>query len=87
MLPALEAGDAVIALMTKRIRRGEIRFFEHPGRPGFWLVKRVGAITSSDFEALSDNDVVDAIDSRSFGRIRIAGSYRLLIRVPRRWNR
>jgi phage repressor protein C with HTH and peptisase S24 domain len=87
MRPTLEPGDAVVTRKSPRIRRGEIRFFEHPGRPDFWLVKRVGAITGGEFEAVSDNELADAIDSRSFGRVPIVGSYRLLVRVPRRLNR
>ena len=40
MLPALAPGDGLLAIRVRRIRRGEIRVFEHPDRPGFWLVKR-----------------------------------------------
>jgi signal peptidase I len=84
MLPSLHPGDGLIALRSGRIRRGQIRVFEHPDRRGFWLVKRVGHIRGDGFEALSDNPAVGAIDSRTFGDVPIHGSYRLLIRVPMR---
>ncbi len=32
----------------------------------------------------SDNVDVDAVDSRRFGPVRIAGSYRVVLRVPSR---
>ena len=87
MSPALEPGDGVIARRTARVRRGEIRCFEHPAHDGFWLVKRVGAVQGHRFEALSDNPDAGAVDSRVFGLVPIAGSYRVLVRVPRRFLR
>ena len=83
MLPALAPGDGLLAARSRRIRRGEIRVFEHPDRPGFWLVKRVGHIRDGRFEALSDNHRADAVDSRRFGDVPISGSYRMLLRVPK----
>lgn len=83
MLPTLQPGDGLIGLRTDRIRRGEIRVFEHPDRPGFWLVKRVGHVRGDRFEALSDHRTGGAIDSRRFGDVPIAGSYRMLVRVAR----
>ncbi len=82
MLPALRSGDGLIAVRSRRLRRGQIRCFEHPGRPGFWLVKRVGDIRGETFEALSDNRSVVAIDSRRFGFVPASGSYRMLVKVP-----
>jgi len=82
MEPTLRPGDGIIGLRTKRIRRGEIRCFEHPGRPGFWLVKRVGDVRGDRFEARSDNAEAGAVDSRRFGLVPITGSYRMLLRVP-----
>lgn len=84
MSPALEPGDGVIALASRTIRRGQVRCFEHPGRPGFWLVKRVGDVRGDHFEAISDNDVPGVVDSRAFGDVPIDGSYRMLVRVPSR---
>jgi hypothetical protein len=82
MMPTLRPGDGLVAMRSDRIRRGEIRIFEHPGRPGFWLVKRVGHVRADRFEALSDNAGTAAVDSRRFGDVPIAGSYRMLLRVP-----
>lgn len=84
MLPTLKPGDGLVALKSSRLRRGQVRCFEHPHRPGFWLVKRVGSVSGDTFEARSDNDVPGATDSRRFGFVPAEGSYRLLFRVPRR---
>jgi hypothetical protein len=84
MEPALHQGDGMIGWRRSRIRRGEIRVFEHPARPGFWLVKRVGHIRRDRFEALSDNPAAGAVDSRQFGDVPIAGSYRVVLRLPGR---
>lgn len=82
MAPTLRPGDGLLAVRTSRIRRGQIRVFEHPERPGFWLVKRVGDVRGTGFEAVSDNSDVAAIDSRRFGTVPVAGSYLMLVRVP-----
>ena len=84
MLPSLHPGDGLIAMRSRHIRRGQIRVFEHPNRPGFWLVKRVGDIRGDRFEARSDNAAAPAVDSRAFGDVPIDGSYRLLVRIPTR---
>ncbi len=84
MLPTLKPGDGLVALRSLRLRRGQIRCFEHPHRPGFWLVKRVGGVSGDSFEACSDNDSAGATDSRWFGFVPSQGSYRLLFRIPRR---
>lgn len=83
MQPTLQSGDGILAVRSTRIRRGEIRCFEHPRRPGFWLVKRVGDVRGDTFEALSDNTEACAVDSRRFGFVPIDGSYRMLVRIPR----
>lgn len=82
MQPTLQPGDGILAVRTRRIRRGEIRCFEHPQRPGFWLVKRVGDVRGDSFEARSDNPGADVVDSRRFGLVRIRDSYRMILRVP-----
>lgn len=87
MLPTLQPGDGLIAIRSSTIRRGQIRCFEHPGRTGFWMVKRVGDLDDSDFQAVSDNPTPAAVDSRRFGPVPIAGSYRMLLRIPRRFLR
>jgi signal peptidase I len=84
MLPTLHPGDGLLAVRSSRPRRGQIRCFEHPERPGFWLVKRVGGVRPDAFEARSDNDAPGATDSRQFGFVPAEGTYRLVVRVPRR---
>lgn len=82
MWPSLEPGDGLVGVLRHRIRVGEVRIFEHPQRPGFWLVKRVGSIDGDRFTAVSDNTSVAAVDSRHFGPVPISGSYRSMIRIP-----
>jgi hypothetical protein len=84
MLPSLRPGDGLIARRSRHVRRGQIRVFEHPERPEFWLVKRVGHVRADRFEAVSDNPAAGAVDSRSFGDVPIDGSYRLVLRIPAR---
>ena len=84
MLPTLMPGDGLVAIRSSRLRRGQIRCFEHPDRPGFWLVKRVGDVRGDRFEARSDHDAPGVTDSRHFGFVPAVGSYRMLFRVPRR---
>ncbi len=84
MLPILHPGDGLLTIRSSRLRRGQIRCFEHPQRPGFWLVKRVGDVRADTFEARSDNDAPGVTDSRRFGFVQAAGTYRLIARVPRR---
>lgn len=84
MLPTLQPGDGLVAIRSTTIRRGQIRCFEHPHRPEFWLVKRVGGVRGDTFEACSDSRAPGATDSRRFGYVPVDGTYRLLFRVPRR---
>ena len=84
MLPALRSGDGLIAMRSRRLRRGQIRCFEHPEQPGFWLVKRVGDVRGETFEAVSDNRAIAAVDSRRFGFVPAEGSFRMVVRVPGR---
>lgn len=87
MRPALQPGDGVIAIRSRHVRRGQIRCFEHPDRPGFWLVKRVGDVSGDAFQACSDCDDPDVVDSRRFGQVAIDGSYRVVLRVKQRYIR
>lgn len=84
MRPRLEPGDGIVAIRSGRARRGQIRCFEHPAEPGFWLVKRVGDVDGDRFEARSDADEPGVVDSRRFGPVPVDGSYRMLLRIPRR---
>ena len=85
MEPTLVAGQGLIAIRWTRARVGQIRCVEQPGRPGFWLVKRVEVVhDDATMSVLSDNLESTRADSRSFGPVPVQGSYRVVIRVPRR---
>ncbi len=80
MRPGLQAGDWALAVAAGRVRRGNVVVVEHPGRPGFEMVKRVIAVPG---ELAPDGRVLDrdefwvegdspdeSTDSRHFGPIR-----------------
>jgi hypothetical protein len=90
MRPALNPGDGLLALRGGVPRRGQMRVFPDPTLPSRWLVKRVGEVRGTGrgttFEARSDNPrAAGAVDSRQFGWVPAAGSYRVLwtVRVRR----
>ena len=85
MEPGLTDGQGLIGLGALPVRVGQIRCVEHPARPGFWLVKRVTAVDGGQMIVESDNRDVPTIDSNTFGPVPVAGSYRVVIRIPRRW--
>ena len=86
MEPTLVAGQGLVTTRFGRARAGQIRVFEHPHRPGFWLVKRVEAVDGDSMIVASDNpDAEGVVDSRSIGPIGVDGSYRLLFAVPLRF--
>jgi len=85
MEPTLVAGQGLIGLRTRRVEVGELRCVEHPTNAEFWLVKRVESIDGDTMRVVSDNTAVSAVDSRRFGPVPIDGSYRVVVRVPRRW--
>jgi hypothetical protein len=83
MRPALSPGDGLLALRGGDPRRGQLRVFRDPTLPSRWLVKRVGGVCgagrNATFEARSDNPRAHGvIDSRQFGWVQAAGSYRVL---------
>jgi hypothetical protein len=91
MRPALRPGDGLLAVRGGGPRRGQLRVFPDPTEPSRWLVKRVGDVRgagrSTRFEARSDNPKAPGVvDSRQFGWVPAAGSYRVLctIRGPGR---
>jgi hypothetical protein len=85
MEPTLVDGQGLIAVRSGSAGVGQLRCLEHPDRPGFWLVKRVSQVHGDGtMSVLSDNPEVTRADSRSFGPVPIAGSYRVVLRVPRR---
>jgi len=87
MRPSLRPGDGLLGLRWGRARSGQVRVFPDPtlapGVPTRWLVKRVGGVRGAGrdatFEALSDNpDARGVVDSRKFGWVPTAGSYRVV---------
>ncbi len=85
MEPTLVDGQGLVAISSSAARVGQLRCLEHPQRPGFWLVKRVSEVHGdATMSVLSDNPEATMADSRSFGAVPIAGSYRVVLRVPRR---
>jgi hypothetical protein len=84
MRPTLGPGDGLLGLRGGGDpRRGQLRVFRDPTLPSRWLVKRVGSVRGAGrdatFEARSDNpEAPGVVDSRQFGWVPAAGSYRVL---------
>jgi hypothetical protein len=85
MRPTLSPGDGLLALAGTGPRSGQLRVFRDPTLPSRWLVKRVGEVYGAMFEARSDNpDAPGVVDSRQFGWVPAAGSYRVVWTVRAR---
>jgi hypothetical protein len=89
MRPTLNPGDGLLAVRVGAPRRGQVRVFPDPTLPSRWLVKRVGEVRGSGrdmtFEARSDNpQAPGVVDSRQFGWVPAAGSYRVVWTVKAR---
>jgi signal peptidase I len=79
MVPTLLPGDWALAVARHRYRRGDVVVVEHPGRPGYEMVKRVGgapgeriedrALGSEEFWVVGDREDAST-DSRHFGPVR-----------------
>ena len=79
MAPALAPGDWALAVPLRRPRVGDVVVVEHPGRPGYEMVKRlegspgdrVGDRTLGPDEWWVEGDFAEAsTDSRRFGPVR-----------------
>jgi inner membrane protease subunit 1 len=84
MAPTLLPGDWALAVRHSRLRRraarGAVVVVEHPGRPGFEMVKRItgvpgdlapnGAILGPDEWWVQGDEPAESTDSRHFGPIR-----------------
>jgi DNA-3-methyladenine glycosylase II len=66
MTPVLQPDQEVVAVNTRGAEPGNLVVFEHPGRPGFWLIKRLADQTGW---VVSENDEHGHTDSRTLGRI------------------
>lgn len=89
MRPTLHPGDGLLAVRGGRPRPGQLRVFRDPWSSSRWLVKRVGAVAghgrAATFEARSDNPGGPGVmDSREFGWVPAAGSYRVVWTVRAR---
>jgi nickel-type superoxide dismutase maturation protease len=79
MAPTLLPGDWALAVARRRYRRGEVVVVEHPGRPGYEMVKRLGGIPGErideralgpeEFWVVGDREDASS-DSRHFGPVR-----------------
>lgn len=83
MLPTLRPGDGLLAVRAGAPRTGQLRVFPDPTLPTRWLIKRVGSVRgrgrAATFEACSDNPhAPGVVDSRRFGWVSAAGSYRVV---------
>ncbi|MEA2522099.1 MAG: mitochondrial inner rane protease subunit 2 [Actinomycetota bacterium] len=80
MMPTLLPGDWALAVPARRFERGQIVVVEHPGRPGYELVKRIihvpgdiiGERTLAPDEYWVEGDRGGAsTDSRHFGPVTV----------------
>jgi nickel-type superoxide dismutase maturation protease len=79
MAPTLAPGDWALAVMPRRFERGDVVVVEHPGRPGYEMVKRLRGLpgdTIGDRRLADDEYWVEgdhelaSTDSRHFGPVR-----------------
>jgi type IV secretory pathway protease TraF len=79
MVPTLLPGDWALAVSGRRSHRGDVMVVEHPGRPGYEMVKRITALpgetvgerTLDGDEYWVEGDREEASsDSRHFGPVR-----------------
>jgi hypothetical protein len=83
MEPTLVAGQGLLATGIGPVRPGQVRCFPHPAQQDFWLVKRVAQV-HADGTMTVQSDNPRGTDSRHFGAVPVAGSYRVLVAIPRR---
>lgn len=99
MTPTLEPGDFLLATRGARIDAGRLVVVQHPTRPGYEMVKRVGALPGErvgdhtlgahEYWILGDQPR-RSTDSRTFGPVGsddIKGVIRLRYWPPSRWSR
>lgn len=85
MEPTLVDGQGLVAVRGGRPRPGQLRVLVHPWHPGRWLVKRVAEVRPDGTMLVgSDNAEATRADSREFGAVPVAGSYRVVLRTPQR---
>jgi hypothetical protein len=85
MVPTLHPGQGLIAIRSRRFRRHQLRVVEHPERPKFWIVKRLGDhVDQTQWMLLADNSP-EGQDSRHFGPVNMADSWLVVVKIPQRW--
>lgn len=85
MEPTLHPGQGLIAIRSRKLRRNQLRVVEHPERPEFWIVKRLGdRVDQTRWMLLADNSS-EGQDSRHFGPVDMTDSWRILVKIPQRW--
>jgi nickel-type superoxide dismutase maturation protease len=78
MSPTLRPGDYLVAVRSRTVRPGSLVVVEHPERPGYEMVKRVGGmpgewvadrILGSDEYWVTGDNPDGSTDSRTFGPV------------------
>jgi signal peptidase I len=77
MAPTLVPGDWCLVVAPRRWRRGDVVVVEHPGRPGYEMVKRLVGLPGDDVDGRRlgpgehwiEGDHPSSTDSRSFGPV------------------
>ncbi len=79
MAPTLAPGDWALAIVPRRFARGDVVVVEHPGRPGYEMVKRLTGVPGDavgervlgpdEFWVEGDHEPAST-DSRHFGPVR-----------------
>jgi signal peptidase I len=77
MTPALVPGDWCLVAVPRRWRRGDVVVVEHPGRPGYEIVKRLVGLPGDAIsgrrlgpgEHWVEGDHPSSTDSRAFGPV------------------
>ncbi|MBW3667372.1 MAG: DNA-3-methyladenine glycosylase 2 family protein [Actinobacteria bacterium] len=71
MVPNLRPGQEVVATDSRPAQIGDVVVFEHPHRPGFWMIKRMAEspaeLAGDQAWVLSDNPAETRADSRTLG--------------------
>jgi type IV secretory pathway protease TraF len=98
MAPSLLPGDRVIVVTPGSYRRGDVVVIEHPGRPGYEMIKRLTAVPGDAVrgrrlapgEFWVEGDGPASTDSRHFGPVTGAAlkARAEVVYLPRRrWGR
>jgi type IV secretory pathway protease TraF len=98
MAPSLLPGDRVIVVTPGSYRRGDVVVVEHPGRPGYEMIKRLAAVPGDMIggrilapdEYWVEGDGPASTDSRHFGpvtRAELKARAEVVYQPRERWGR